>query len=268
LFKTRHAKIRRNPTFIYSKREQFQIDLVDLAKWSRSNRNVKFLLVSVDSWSRHLFVSPLKNKSTQQVLQGFKSILQQAKDKPKSICSDHERAVKSRSFQEFCQQQNIALQFPSNLQHCPIIERANLSLKRLIFKYMAHFNTKQYLPALDKIVASYNRRYNRSIGCSPIQAEKPEYALVVAYNLEKNVFMPSILKQRKKPQFRVNQRVRISTDRSTFSRSWDRYFRVHVYKISSINTRKHKITYKIVDPEDGIVLNGTFMENELMNAEP
>ena len=86
------------------------------------------------------------------------------------------------------------------------------------------------MPALPKIVSTYNSRKHSSIGISPENAEKPENASIVSYNLEKNVYMKRLKRPHKRrAKFYVGEKVRIQEDRTLFSRSWSPYFRLKVY---------------------------------------
>lgn len=57
-----------------SPNERFQIDLVDLRKFSAQNKGYSWLMVVVDVYSKFCFVRKLKTKSAQDVANGFKKL--------------------------------------------------------------------------------------------------------------------------------------------------------------------------------------------------
>ena len=46
-------QLRRNPFFVHSKRQQIQIDLADVSKYSQWNQGTRFLLAGIDVFSRY-----------------------------------------------------------------------------------------------------------------------------------------------------------------------------------------------------------------------
>ena len=171
----KHTKLPkpRNPTYAYYKRYQFQIDLIELGKFSAVNNEIKYLLSAIDIFTRFAFVEPLKNKTAQSFMDGFKSIIRRAKKCPKRILADKGGEIKNRIFQDYCKQNNILLIHSENLNHAPFVERFNRTLKNIMFRFMTHYNTERYIDALSLLVYSYNHRKHRMIGMSPAEAEKP-----------------------------------------------------------------------------------------------
>ena len=53
---TLHKQIKkpkpRNPTFVYEPRERWDIDLIEIKKFAKKNKDIKFLLNAVDIFSR------------------------------------------------------------------------------------------------------------------------------------------------------------------------------------------------------------------------
>ena len=52
----------------------WQLDLVDLQKFSKSNKGYKYLLTCIDVFSKHAWVRPLKTKEGNSVLKAFRKI--------------------------------------------------------------------------------------------------------------------------------------------------------------------------------------------------
>ena len=65
------------PTRKYSLRDvdvQFQADLVDMSKYAKYNKGIKWMLTCIDLFSRYAWALPLKSKSAQDVLAVLKKI--------------------------------------------------------------------------------------------------------------------------------------------------------------------------------------------------
>lgn len=82
-------KGRRNVTFVHSLREKISCDLIEVSKISSYNDNIKFILTVIDIFSRRAFARNLKSKKSDEVCQNFRSILEEAGNKPiKSVFCD------------------------------------------------------------------------------------------------------------------------------------------------------------------------------------
>lgn len=75
--KVRH----RNPYFIFERRKILEGDLIDFKdpKLIRANLNMKYLLVTIDVFSRKVWCRLLKTKSAAHVVPAFRDILQDVK---------------------------------------------------------------------------------------------------------------------------------------------------------------------------------------------
>ena len=98
---TRHKESKsllRNPTFVYFKRQQIQIDLVDLRHLSASNDNFNYLFNAIDSFTRYAWSIPLKSKTAQETLDAFKLVLDKAKTYPNTVVSDRGSEIRNKFF--------------------------------------------------------------------------------------------------------------------------------------------------------------------------
>ena len=79
LHKPARLNFRRARVRVSSIDEQFDADLADMTSISRYNKGVKYLLVVIDIFSRYLWVESLKNKTTKEVVNGFKKIFKKGR---------------------------------------------------------------------------------------------------------------------------------------------------------------------------------------------
>ena len=83
-----YRSAQRNPTYSHFKRYMFQMDLLDFQQLAQFNNGVKYLLTVIDTFTRYAFVRSLTNKTGVNVLKEFKSIIEEAVEKPKNISMD------------------------------------------------------------------------------------------------------------------------------------------------------------------------------------
>ena len=108
-----------NPTFVYSLREQLQLDLCDIRNISKYNNNFSYIFVAIDIFSRRLFCKLIKKKTAEQTLNAFKSVLLECGSDPpvKTIHCDKGSEMKNREFLRFCRDKNITVIFPETSHH-------------------------------------------------------------------------------------------------------------------------------------------------------
>ena len=162
----------------------------------------KFLLVSVDVFSKFAIVYPLKNKSARSVKNGFIKSIQQRK--PKSIQTDRGTEYFNRLLQTWFKQNNIKHFASHNYDiKAAIVERFLRTLKGRMWRYFTHHNTRRYIECLPKLGKSYNNTFHRTIDMSPNEASKTKNENFVLQRLLNDV-LPS------KPKFKINDVIRVS----------------------------------------------------------
>ena len=264
---TLHKKARvlnHNPSYSRYRRQQIQIDLVDIQNLSQANDNYKYLLTAIDSFTRFGFCEPLRNKQSSSVLEGFKKVLKIAKEYPDTILSDSGTEFTNKNFLKFCSDNSIKCFRSYTSIHAPYVERFNRTIKNIIYAYMDGNKTERFIDSLSNIIATYNVRYHRMIGMSPTQAEMKQNHAKVRFNMEKyyNKF------KKRKPNYAVGQTVRISNFPSKFQRGYEIQNKNEVFVIHSINTKLPLPLYKLHthgSPND--VISGSFYEYELTPTE-
>lgn len=251
----------RNPFFIYKKRQQIQIDLVDVNALSNSNNNIKFILNAIDVFTKKAWYSVLKNKKAEDVLKAFKNILLLS-GHCKTIYCDRGREFDNNIFSNYCKQKNIKLIFSYNENKAPVVERFNRSILNILWKYRSDKKTDKYVDVLPKIFHSYNSRYHRTIKMSPNDAEleKNQKLLFDVHNSRYNKIV--IKNNNKKPKFKKGDTVYIKFSNNPFTKSYSKTFSEEQYTIYKVNVRMPFPTYTLKDYHNEII-EGNFMENQL-----
>lgn len=252
----------RNMTYKHFKRYQFQMDLVEISQFADENNGIRYLLNCIDIFTRYAFVRPLKNKSAKNVLDAFKSILNEAEVKPYMLVMDKGTEFTNRLFKNFCAENNIKLINPQTSVHAAFIERFNRTLQMLIYKYMTENETNRYIDALDKLVETYNNRKHRMIGMTPSDAEMNKNNEHLQLNLIQAKQHENI--KRKIPKFKIGSYVRIAKQKGKFARSYDEQMMQEIFKIKSVNTSKPIPLYTLTNFDGSEDIIGGFYEFELV----
>ena len=78
-----------NPFYVYKKRQQVQMDLIDVSRLREHNRGTTFILVAIDSFTKKAWARQLPSKGAKHSLPAIKSILESmGADKPETIFFD------------------------------------------------------------------------------------------------------------------------------------------------------------------------------------
>ena len=255
-----YKKGQRNPSYSHFPRYQFQMDLVDVQERSRYNSGVRYLFTVIDTFTRFAFVRMLRDKTAKTVLDSFKSILEEAGKKPIMIVSDRGTEFKNALFDKFCSEQNIKLYNPDTSIHAAYIERFNLTLQKLIEKYLSENETEKYVDKLIDILKTYNSRKHRMTGYSPFIAETmPEVHL----NIRKKMSEYYAKIKEKNITYKVGDTVRIARQKGKFSRGYKEQSSVEVFKVYKIS-KKSKIPLYFLETFNGMEkIRGGFYDFEL-----
>ena len=97
-----YKTLKRNPNYSHFKQYQFQIDLIDIQGYSKWNDNFKYILSAIDTFSWKAWVQPCKDKTSDEILNAFKSILSEAKTLPVTFESDRGKEMTNKKFLDFC----------------------------------------------------------------------------------------------------------------------------------------------------------------------
>ena len=194
-----------NPSYSRYKRHQFQLDLVDIQNLSKNNDNYRFLLSCIDTFTRYGFCIPLKNKTSDEVLMGFKLILTSAGKYPDTIVTDGGSEFLNNRFQQFCKDNSIKFYRSYTSTHASFVERFNRTIKNKIYAYMDSKRTQRFIDVLPNIVDNYNNSVHRMINLTPSNAEKKRNHVKVRIKMEK--YYSTIKKM--KPKYKIGSTVRI-----------------------------------------------------------
>ena len=155
------------------------IDLITMMKYSKQNKNYKYILTVIDFLSEYSWCYPLKTKKSEESIDSFQDVFKKFKRKPKLIQSDEGTEFTNIQTQTFFKNNNIKWYHTSNRDiKCSICERYNRTILNKIFKNFTLNNNTIWINDLDKLVNKYNNSYHRSIKLKPIYASKNQMKIL------------------------------------------------------------------------------------------
>ena len=256
-----------SPIYVYKKRELFQSDTIfftnkDLIK---ANNGYKYLFTTIDVFTKMAWIYPLKKNSCSNVLECFKDILSKCGEIPERLNSDRGSELICKQFEDFLKQKGITHYLAYSVRKCPVIERFNLTIQKIIYKMMAKNNTLEWVKYIEPAMKIYLNRKHRTIKMSPLEGEqeKNQKKLRLIYYKK----FRKIGKKRKKPKYKVGDTVRIWKLRGNFHRGYMENFTREHFKIVKVLSNLPVPRYKLVDYNNEPII-GNFFENEIIGYKP
>ena len=235
------------------------IDLITMIKYSKQNKNYKYILTVIDFFSKFLWCYPLKSKKSEEIINSFIDIFKKSKRKPKFIQSDEGTEFTSIQIQTFFKNNNIKWYHTFNKDiKCSICERYNRTILNKIYKNLTLNNNTIWINDLDKLANEYNNTYHRSVKFKPINASLKPNENIVRNNLY------NFKNTNKKAKFSIDDRVRVSLLKNTFEKSYTSNWSEEIFIIDNIKTSN--VYYYLLKDLKGEKVDGRFYEQELLKT--
>ena len=182
-------------------------DLADMQSLSRYNKGIRYLLCTIDLYSKYAWVIPIKDKKGASRVNAFKKIISEGR-KASEIWVDQGSEFYNKSFTDFLKINNIEMYSTYNEEKSAVAERFIRTLKNKIYKHMTAISKNVYVDVLDDIVNKYNNTVQKTIKMKPIDVIDDSIA---EYNEESN---------KKDPKFKIGDHVRISKFKNIFAKGY------------------------------------------------
>ena len=175
------------------------------------------------------------------------------KNRPRKICVDKGTDL-AGEFKKLCKAEAIQIYSTISETKAAFAERTIRSLKNILYRYMED-NGYKYIHKLTQFVTTLNSRRNCSIDLIPQNVKNSDF-LSILYSKP--------LREFRKPQFIIGDRVRISKYDLPFRKVYKPQFTQKVFETNAISSRKPP-TYTINDEQDEII-RGKFYQKELIQV--
>ena len=241
--------------------EIWAADLVEMQKFSKWNKGIKYLLMVIDLFSKYRWIKGLKDKQTETVSKAFDNIFKSSKRLPKMLWSDKGSEFIGKHFKEFLKSKGIKLYHTENEEKSSVVERWNKTIKNRMWNMFSVNNNTVYFDKINKLVDDYNNARHSSIKMTPVEASKKKNESKVWSNLYSDL----IYTKPGKPAFAMDDKVRISKyKRQVFDKGYTPNWTEEISVIDKVIPTK-PVTYSIVDWM-GESIKGSFYDQELQKA--
>jgi hypothetical protein len=210
------AKIIANPRYIRD--DQWQGDLMDIETTQHGrhmNKNYRYICIFIDVYSRKVWASGIKKKTTKSIMGYAEPLLR--KYKPSNLTYDRESGIRSNKMKKLLQELDIELWHPTRDQPeekripgaTAIVERCNRTIRKLITRYKVAHSTSRWSDVLHKLIKNYNDTPHSAFKKLPKGQRSPNYV----YEHQNYIAKP-----RPVPKIDVGQRVRVREKKGLFQK--------------------------------------------------
>ncbi|KAL3123840.1 hypothetical protein niasHT_004934 [Heterodera trifolii] len=243
----------RLPTLASGLHTEWQADLSVLDRLAPQNRGFRYLLVCVDTLSRQLFVEPVKNKKSEEMIRAFERLFARSKYIPWKLVTDQGLEFTAKRVQAYFEAKNIKhfFMYTSPQFHAGMAERANRTIKERLFRYFTARHTQRWVDAIQDIVNGINHSYHSSIQMRPVDVTF-ENASALRKELSDKAHL---LRPKRPPRFKAGDRVRIEKHKHVFQKEYVGRFTGEIFTIDTVDEGRSPITYRIRDM-DGELIKG------------
>jgi len=240
LHKQRRRKFKRRKIITYYPGQIIQMDLIDVRNISRFNYGWSYILNVIDCFSKYIWMRKLRTKNGVEVSEAIKSTFQDMDWPPQTVIFDEGLEFKNKHVDRLFMQYNIHSYSILTSTKAGAAERANRTIKTMMYKYFTANNTHKWIDVLSKIAENYNSTYHRVIGMAPKE---------VTWSNRKIVFKRSFpnINDTIKCKLKRGDRVRIALNKDIFEKGYTKNWSEEIYVISGVRQKSGVCWYKLVD---------------------
>ena len=216
----------------------WQVDLMFYDQYASINSHFGVFLVAVEINTRYLMVIPLKSKDQYEVLRGFAEFYMHAPDDltPQNILSDNGTEFKNATLRDIEGELTINHFFaePDDHRKLGCVDRVIRTIRTLIERYMASYDTHRFIDDLPKLVANYNATENSAISMSPDESLK-NLDIVVGIQMAKKKM------ERAPVNLMYDDSVRVLKKKGPFDKGTTQTFSKQIYKIVEVKGTRYTL---------------------------
>lgn len=254
---------KRRPTIVSGLGKQLQADLMDVSSLREDNDNTKFLLTTIDVFSKKAWVVPITTKSGAQVAAAIRSVLRKTGRVPK-LQTDKGKEFYNRDVKSVLKEFGVDHFSTENEQmKASIVERFNRTLRGKIYRYITAKNTLRYVDILPQLVEGYNNTVHTATGLPPNDVSYENQQEVWERLYERQTWLRK--KSLSTPKLSPGDHVRISKARGAFERGYTPNWSKEIFRVKSVETGERPLVYRIEDLNNEEI-HGTFYEKELQKV--
>lgn len=236
--------------------DTWQIDLIDMQKHSRNNSGYKYILTCIDTFSKYLWLQPLKTKNGNDVTKAMTLILQ-GKRKPQNLQSDDGKEFFNSQFRELMMRYGINHYSTFSVMKASIVERVIRTIKHWMWQTFSLNGSYNWTRHIKSLTTRYNMKIHSTINMPPSHVNKSNSNEILhkVYNH---------IKVKPHAKFKVGDYVRISKYKSVFSKGYTGNWTAEIFQIVKENIT-NPVTYLLQDAKQEPI-SGCFYEQELQKV--
>ena len=237
------------------------VDLADMQSLSKKDKGIKYLLCTIDLYSKYAFVIPLKDKKGISIVNAFNKIIKQSNRKPNKIWVDQAGEFYNNVFKKWLSDNDIIMYSTYNEGKSVVAERFIRTLKNKLYKHMTATGKNVYDDVLDDVVNKYNNTKYSTIKMKPINVKDTTKSSSIERN-NKRVYIDE--HNKKDSRFKLGDRVRISKFKNIFAKGYTPNWSKEIFIVDKINDTVLYM-YNLKDLNDEEII-GSFYDRELQKT--
>lgn len=261
---SRHRRLLKNfkkPAIIlHETGRAYSSDLADFQSLSRFNSGYRFLLVTIDMFSKRLSIVPLKRKTAQETTKGLETAMKQLKYTPLTWTSDMGTELKNSLSKAFFKKHGITQYFMKTERKASLAEIAIKYIKIKIYKYFTMHSTKRYVDIIPHLVNTYNNTPHSSHGYMPSKVNRKNQDEVFS-----SLYKRLVIEKRPPPAYSTGDTVRLAERRYNFQKFYKPNYSEQLFTIAEIKDTFPVHTYRIKSLDNRLV-ESSFCKEELSRA--
>jgi hypothetical protein len=245
----------------------YQLDLVFLPKYRRSNGGITTFLFLVEIPSRKAFAYPIKSRKSEDILDAYEKFIEQQDGNLISVTGDNE--FNKTWFKAFNDVMNINVytgvakddHISKQSNRLGIVDRCVRTIRKLMNKYILINNSTRWSKWLPEIIQIYNDTPHSSLNdMTPNEANadingmKSRHKAEVLENLDMNS---------KTTKIALGDVVRILEAKETFAKEGPRFSKA-LFEVC----KKDKIKWRVKPEAGGLMLRRKFATTDLLKIDP
>lgn len=209
--------------------KDWQADLLDMQKFSTTNKGFRWILIIVDLFNREAWAIPLKDKTANETSKAIDKVLKSNSCQPLKFTTDDGNEFKGAT-DTLLKKKEIYHRVTEKGDHniLGVIDRFSKTIKNMIYKHFTESDTTKWIDVLEEYVKNYNNTpHNGICGLTPNEAKK--------YDMSTRECHLSKMEGKKLYQFKVGDHVRIRTNKSAFDHGYEPKWSKVSYEITAKN---------------------------------
>ncbi|KAL3091900.1 hypothetical protein niasHS_005528 [Heterodera schachtii] len=240
-----------------------QVDLADFQALSRHNSGNRYLMVVIDVLSKRIFVTPLRTKKSDDMVEGFKRVFSTMPMKPHRIFSDKGTEFRNQQLKKLFDEEEVEkYESTHSEKKAALAERAIRQIKNRVYRYFAQTKTLKWVDVIDQIVDGINKSPSRVHGMRPIDVNFKNSQQIWEKMFGEDQHRALFGKHRKRARFLPGQTVRMSIAKGQFEKGYIPNYGDEILEIDAVKRHMKPMRYKIRDAK-GEKFKGFFYPEEL-----